>query len=127
MLLSILKDGRTIKNDSNPLKKLYMKVAQAPDQAVELRTWMNLNPEPKIDEAILESRTPEVRRNVKFLTEEILKQKHRELNYKDVLALERVTRRIIEAMLDVCRHLVSIHSLGLAESYGEYPMKLALK
>jgi uncharacterized protein YutE (UPF0331/DUF86 family) len=28
-------------------------------------------------------------------------------------------------MLDVCRHLVSVYSLGLAESYGEHPRRLA--
>jgi len=47
------------------------------------------------------------------------------MDYKDILALERAIHRIIESMLDICRHLVSAYSLGLFESYGEYPRKLA--
>jgi uncharacterized protein YutE (UPF0331/DUF86 family) len=33
--------------------------------------------------------------------------------------------RIIESMLDICRHLVSVYALGFVESYGEYAEKLA--
>lgn len=42
-----------------------------------------------------------------------------------MLALERALHRIAEAMLDICRHLVAVHSLGIVESYGEYSRRLA--
>jgi uncharacterized protein YutE (UPF0331/DUF86 family) len=74
---------------------------------------------------VIISRTEEIRRNTEFIKSEILSKKIEDLNYKDMLALERAMHKIIEAMLDICRHLVSVFSLGLAESYGEYPQKLA--
>lgn len=33
--------------------------------------------------------------------------------------------RAIEAMLDICRHIVSANKLGLAEYYSDYPLRIA--
>jgi uncharacterized protein YutE (UPF0331/DUF86 family) len=81
--------------------------------------------DPKLDKIVIISRIGEIRRNTEFIKSEILSKKIEDLNYKDILALERAMHKIIEAMLDICRHLVSVYSLGLAESYDEYPQKLA--
>ena len=90
---------------------------------IELKQWATLDP--KIDKTIIISRTEEIRKNTTFIKNEILSKKIEDLNYKDTLALEGAMYKIIESMLDICRHLVSVYSLGLTESYGEYPQKLA--
>ena len=87
--------------------------------------WGRLDPEPKVDKVVITSRVEEVRRNVKFIESKILAKNVDELNYKDVLALERAIHRIAEAILDICRHLIAVYSLGIVESYSEYPRKLA--
>lgn len=66
-----------------------------------------------------------MRRNTVFIEEEVLSKGVEELSYKDGLALERAVQKVVESMLDICRHLVSVYSLGFAESYGQYPEKLA--
>ena len=74
---------------------------------------------------VIISRTEEIRKNTEFIKSEILSKKIEDLNYKDMLALERVMHKIIESMLDICRQLISVYSLGFVESYNEYPQKLA--
>jgi len=125
LLGRILREGIVIKSDVETLKQLYEKVRDYPDLVLEAKKWINLDPEPKVDKMIVEARVAEVRRNTEFLRSEILSRRPEELSYKDVLALERAIHRATEAMLDLCRHLVAVYSLGLAESYGEYPEKLA--
>ena len=125
LLWRILREGVVIKGEGRELEELYRRAEAYPDAKVEIEAWANLDPDPKVDKAILESRVAEVRRNAAFLREEILDRKPGELSYKDVLALERAVYRIAEAMLDICRHLVAVYSLGLVESYGEYPARLA--
>lgn len=125
LLLRVLEEGIVLKGDPESLARLYEEASRGVDQLTEIRLWGTLDPEPKVDKPVLVSRAEEVRRNSEFLKGEILTRSARELSYKDVLALERAVHRIAEAMLDVCRHLVAVHSLGLAESYGEYPRRLA--
>ena len=124
MLLSkILKDGIVIKGGHETIQQLLQKAQEAPDALMEFKQWSSLDP--KLDKTIIISRVEEIRRNAAFIKDEILSKRVEDLDYKDTLALERAMHRIIESMLDVCRHLVSVHSLGLAESYGEYPERLA--
>jgi uncharacterized protein YutE (UPF0331/DUF86 family)/predicted nucleotidyltransferase len=125
LLLKVLKEGVVVKGSNEDLKYLEEKAFLYPDALVELREWGTLDPNPKPDRSILSSRVEEIRRNSHFLKEEILSRNVSELSYRELLMLERAMHRIIEAMLDVCRHLVSVYSLGLAESYGEYAWKLA--
>jgi len=40
-------------------------------------------------------------------------------------AFERALHRALEAMLDICRHVVSAKELGAVEFYSEYPLRLA--
>jgi uncharacterized protein YutE (UPF0331/DUF86 family)/predicted nucleotidyltransferase len=123
LLSRILGEGIVIKGQPEAIEKLLEKAQQSPDALIELRMWSKLDP--KIDKAILTSRVEEIRKNAGFVKSEILCKKVEELDYKEILALERAMQKIIESMLDVCRHLVSAYSLGLAESYGEYPRRLA--
>ncbi|MBS7646134.1 DUF86 domain-containing protein [Candidatus Bathyarchaeota archaeon] len=124
LLWRMLKEGILVKGDGAALEGLRRRVEAYPDLLAEAKRWINLDPDPKVDKMVLESRVAEVRRNVDYVKREVLTRKPGDLRYGEVLALERALHRIAEAMLDVCRHLVAVHSLGLAESYGEYPEKL---
>jgi uncharacterized protein YutE (UPF0331/DUF86 family)/predicted nucleotidyltransferase len=123
LLSKILRDGIVIKAQPEAIEKLLQRAQQAPDASIEFKQWATLDP--KLDKAIIMSRVEEIKRNADFIRNEILCKRVEELNYKDTLALERAMHRIIEAMLDICRHMVSAYSLGFIESYGEYPEKLA--
>ena len=125
LLLKILKDGVVLKGGLRELGKLYEVASRGIDQLIEVKHWSNLDPEPGVDRAVIASRVEEVRRNSEFIRDEILTKDVDELTYKDVLALERAVHRIAGAMLDICRHLVTVYSLGIVESYGEYPRRLA--
>ncbi|MDT7885819.1 MAG: HepT-like ribonuclease domain-containing protein [Thermoproteota archaeon] len=121
-LSKILKEGIIIKAQPNIIEQLLQKAEQAPDAIMEIEHWATFDP--KLDKMVIISRTEEIRRNTEFIKSEILSKKIEDLNYKDMLALERAMQKIIEAMLDICRHLVSVYLLDLAESYEEYPQKL---
>ncbi len=125
LLFKILNEGIVIKGSEEALKKLVEKASLYPDVLIELKMWSTLDLDPRLDITVIVSRVEEVRRNVRFLKEKILVKRPDELDYGEILALERAVHRIIEAMLDICRHVVSVYSLGLAESYGQYPRKLA--
>jgi uncharacterized protein YutE (UPF0331/DUF86 family)/predicted nucleotidyltransferase len=123
MLSNILRDGIVIKADRAALELLMKKAQHIPDAKTELRMWGKVDPKP--DRAVIISRVEEIRKNTEFIKNEILVKKLEELDYKEILALERSMHRIIESMLDICRHLVSVYALGFVESYGEYAEKLA--
>jgi uncharacterized protein YutE (UPF0331/DUF86 family) len=123
ILSNILRDGIVIKADQAALELLLEKAQYIPDAKTELRKWGRVDPKP--DRAVIISRVEEIRKNTEFIKNEILAKKLEELDYKDILALERSMHRIIESMLDICRHLVSVYALGFVESYGEYAEKLA--
>ena len=122
LLSRVLAEGIIIKGEE-VIQQLLQKAHQAPDALLEFNMWSSLDP--KLDRAIIASRVEDIRRNTAFIKEEVLSRSVEDLSYKDRLALERAVQRVVESMLDVCRHLVSVYSLGFFESYGEYPEKLA--
>jgi uncharacterized protein YutE (UPF0331/DUF86 family)/predicted nucleotidyltransferase len=123
MLSRILEDGIVIKMRPEALKRQLEKAGEALDALMEFKLWAAVDP--KLDKTVIVSRVEDVRRNVAFIKGEILSKKVEELDYRDSLALERAMYRVVGSMLDVCRHLVSVYSLGFVESYGEYPRRLA--
>jgi len=123
MLSRILKESIIVKAEPKASELLSRKEWQTPDALIEFRQWAAIDP--KLDRTVIISRVEDIRKNTVFIKDEILTKKIEELDYKDILALERAMHRIIESMLDICRHLVSVYSLGFVESYGEYPRKLA--
>ncbi|RLF09543.1 MAG: hypothetical protein DRJ98_07965 [Thermoprotei archaeon] len=125
LLLKILKDGVALKGGLKELEKLHEEASRGADQLIEVKHWATLDPEPEVNKAVIASRAEDIRRNTGFIKKEVLAKNVDELDYKDVLALERALHRIAEAMLDICRHLVAVYSLGIVESYGEYPKRLA--
>ncbi len=110
------------------LKELIRKASyQLPELQLELDRWANYNINSKPSKIIIESRISEIKRNIEYLRNNIVGRKLNEIlkDYEKILAWERALHRLIEAMLDICRHLVSVYGLGIVESYGEYPQRLA--
>jgi uncharacterized protein YutE (UPF0331/DUF86 family) len=92
---------------------------------IAMREW--LKGDPKIDKAIVSRRLDEVLNNAAIIRE---RYAHKPVEWiladpERTLALERAMERIIESMVDVCRHIVSAKSLGLIETQAEYPLRLA--
>jgi uncharacterized protein YutE (UPF0331/DUF86 family)/predicted nucleotidyltransferase len=91
---------------------------------IVLRTW--LKEDPRIDQAIVSGRLDEILKNAAVIRE---RYAHKPLEWiladpERTLALERSIERIIEAMTDICRHVVSAKRLGLIETLAEYPLRL---
>jgi len=75
----------------------------------------------KIDKETIQSRISEILRCIATLEEEIL-NKPVEMVIKSRLhriTMERSVHVIIEAMLDICRHIVAVKKLGLPTTYKE--------
>jgi len=121
----VLSEGIVVKGSVEALRELAGKASLYPDAMVEVRRWSSLDPDPRLDKTVIMSRVGEIRRNAGFLKERIVGKKPSELDYMEILALERAVHRIVEAMLDVCRHLVAVYSLGLVENYSGYARRLA--
>lgn len=113
---------------SSPIEEELRKelLRDYPDFLFKVRREAILNSNPKPDIVLIETRVEELGRNITYLKKEVLSQPLNAVisDYKSLLAMERAIHRAIEAMLDICRHLVSVHDLGLVESYGDYPERL---
>ncbi|KPV62225.1 MAG: Nucleotidyltransferase domain protein [Candidatus Bathyarchaeota archaeon BA1] len=75
---------------------------------------------------ILYSRLQKVREEATYLKEEILVMEIEAVIVDGTLrrAMARSIHELIEAMLDVCRHIVSVKALGVAETYADFPRLL---
>jgi len=92
---------------------------------VTLKAW--LREDPRIDQIMVLKRLDETLKNAAVIRERYA-HKPPEWILEDperTLALERALERITEAMIDVCRHIVSVKGLGLIETQAEYPLRLA--
>jgi len=88
-------------------------------------SWLKEDPE--IDKKLLLKRLDELLRTTTMMKEKYI---GREVSWlltdlERAYAFERVMHRSIEAMLDICRHVVSAKRLGLAEYYSDYPLRIA--
>jgi predicted nucleotidyltransferase len=113
MLSKILKEGIIIKAQPKITEQLSQKAERKPDALIEIKLLITFDP--KLNKTVISSRIEESRRNTQFIRNEILSKKIEDLDYKDMLALEKAMHRIIEAMLDIHRHLVAAYSLGFVE------------
>lgn len=107
----------------NDIVECYPEIGES--LKIALREW--LKGDPKIDQAIISRRLDEVLNNAAIIRE---RYAHKPVEWiladsERTLALERAMERIIESMVDVCRHIVSAKSLGLIETQAEYPLRLA--
>ena len=93
--------------------------------SILLRSW--LCEDPQINREALSRRIDEILRNTALIRERYAGKPLGWLleDLERTLALERAMERIIEAMVDICRHLVSAKMLGLVEERSEYPLRLA--
>jgi uncharacterized protein YutE (UPF0331/DUF86 family)/predicted nucleotidyltransferase len=73
------------------------------------------------NERVLRSRIGEALACIKVLEEEILNRKIEDILASEVMrrAMERCIHVAIEAMLDICRHIVSVKKLGLPSKYDD--------
>ncbi|MGQ9469031.1 MAG: type VII toxin-antitoxin system MntA family adenylyltransferase antitoxin [Nitrososphaerales archaeon] len=92
---------------------------------IAIREW--LSKDPKVDKAIVSRRVDEVLRNAALLRDRYTCKPLEWIisDLERMLAFERAVERIVEAIIDVCRHVVSAKRIGLVESYSEYPLRLA--
>lgn len=90
-----------------------------------LRSW--LREDPHIDPAIIQKRVDEVLRNAALIRDRYATKPLDQIlaDPEKTLALERALERLIEAMVDTCRHVVSTRRLGLIETQAEYPLRIA--
>lgn len=86
-----------------------------------------LKEDPRIDKKLLLKRLDELLRNITMMKEKYVGKDASWLltDLERAYAFERVMHRAIEAILDICRHIVSAKRLGLAEYYSDYPMRIA--
>lgn len=89
------------------------------------KLWLKEDPE--VNKKLLLRRLDELLRSTT-----IIKERYVGVNVSSLLtdlekayAFERAMHRAIEAMLDICRHIVSAKRLGLAEYYSDYPLRIA--
>lgn len=82
---------------------------------------------PRIDRKLLLKRLDELLRNITMMREKYVGKDASWLlaDLERAYAFEMVMHRAIEAMLDICRHIVSAKRLGLAEYYSDYPLRIA--
>lgn len=89
------------------------------------RLWLKEDPE--IDRKLLFRRLDELLRSVTMIREKYI---GKDLSWfsadlERAYAFERAMHRAIEAMLGICRHIVSAKRLGLVEYYSDYPLRIA--
>jgi len=86
-----------------------------------------LKEDSRIDRKLLLKRLDELLRNITMMKEKYVGKDVSWLltDLERAYAFERVMHRTIEAMLDICRHIVSAKRLGLAEYYSDYPLRIA--
>ena len=88
------------------------------------RLWLEEDPE--IDEEVLLRRLDEVLRDAALLRKYVDKGLGWLLSdIERTYAFERALHRALEAMLDICRHVVAARGLGAVAFYSDYPVRLA--
>jgi len=86
-----------------------------------------LKEDPRIDKKLLLKRLDELLRSITMMKEKYIGKDASWLltDLERAYAFERAMHMAIEAMLDICRHIVSAKRLGLAEYYSDYPLRIA--
>lgn len=92
---------------------------------IALMAW--LREDPSVDRAVVSRRLDEILKNAALIRERYARRPLQWIlaDLERTLALERALERIVEAMTDACRHIVSAKRLGLIETRAEYPLRLA--
>ncbi len=117
--------------DKNDVESALMKdvIENYPVYNMDHEYFCNLwlKEDPQIDKKLLLKRLDELLRNITMMKEKYIDKNASWLltDLERAYAFERVMHRTIEAMLDICRHIVSAKRLGLAEYYSDYPLRIA--
>lgn len=85
------------------------------------KEWL-LNNSGNIDKKVLESRLKRAHEEASILEQEILNKPIGEVTASPIAirAFERSVQVLTECLLDVCRHIVSVKALGVAETYHDF-------
>ena len=95
-------------------------------EELDVMTRMWVSEDPEVNRALLARRPDEVLRDVGLLKRYVREGLAWVLSdIERTYAFERALHRAIEAMLDVCRHVVAVEGLGAVEFYSDYPLRLA--
>lgn len=89
------------------------------------KSW--LKEDPRINKKLLLRRLDELLRSTAMMKERYVRKEVSWLltDLERAYAFERAMHRAVEAVLDICRHIVSAKRLGLAEYYSDYPLRIA--
>lgn len=91
-------------------------------QTANIQEWLKLSNPSSVDPIVIKKRLDTVKSEADFLVEEVLSKPAIEVASSRILKrlLERSVHVIAEAILDVCRHIVSVKGWGPAETYKDY-------
>ena len=125
----ILRKGVKILDRGHYERELLREVAESypglnEDFSIDVRLWLNGGQE--VDVHIVLERLDEVLRATSLIRDRYLGKGVDWLleDLERVYAFERAMHRAIEAMLDICRHIVSAKGLGAPRFYSDYPMRI---
>lgn len=89
---------------------------------LSLGEWLRMGDPRRIDWALVKRRVDAAYESLETLHREILSKPLDIVVSSDVLrlAFERIVHMVIESVLDVCRHVVSVRGWGPAETYKDF-------
>jgi len=126
----ILTQGIRLVDRKEAESALILDVAQSypvynVDYEYLLKSWLKEDPE--IDRKLLLKRLDELLRTITMIGKRYVGKDASWLlaDLERAYAFERAMHRAIEAMLDICRHIMAAKRLGLAEYYSDYPLRIA--
>lgn len=116
----VVGDGRVEEELRRELNERYPEARQLLE--MNLREWLASPDPPTLDPSILKRRMDFIRAEGDFLDREVLSKPQGEVVGSEVLKrlLERSVHMITEALLNICRHVVSAKGWGPAETYLDY-------
>ncbi|MCL7383757.1 MAG: DUF86 domain-containing protein [Thaumarchaeota archaeon] len=123
----VLQEGLVLVDKKNFKEKLHEELSQVnPDYweyaVFSLREWLKLEDPTYIDVIVVKRRIDFIKSEIEFLEEYVLSKNVNDVKSSPILGrlLERGYQLIVEAIIDICRHLASVkgwRTAGVAKDY----------
>jgi uncharacterized protein YutE (UPF0331/DUF86 family)/predicted nucleotidyltransferase len=123
----VLQEGLALVDKKNFKEKLHEELSQVnPDYweyaALSLREWLKLEDPTHIDVMVVKRRIDFIKSEIEFLKEYVLSKNVNDVESSPILGrlLERGYQLIVEAVIDICRHVASVkgwRTAGVAKDY----------
>jgi uncharacterized protein YutE (UPF0331/DUF86 family)/predicted nucleotidyltransferase len=123
----VLQEGLVLVDKKNFKEKLHEELSQVnPDYweyaVFSLREWLKLEDPTHIDVIVVKRRIDFIKSEIEFLEEYVLSKNVNDVKSSPILGrlLERGYQLIVEAIIDICRHLASVkgwRTAGVAKDY----------